>query len=104
MTVSIREVVEGTQRQGADEGVAYQVTTTNWASTPTSPSVVVYRTSDETDVTSTVMNPNSPSVATDTITLSPLDSLTAGERYRVELQFTATGYSPAEVYFFVEAE
>ncbi|MEE8307077.1 MAG: hypothetical protein V3R81_07410 [Gammaproteobacteria bacterium] len=104
MTVTIREAAEGVQIQGANEGVAYQLTVTNWASSPTSPSVTVTRTSDDTDVTSTVMSPNSPTVASDVITLSPLDTLTAGEQYRVDVQFTATGYSPADPFFYVEAE
>jgi len=97
-----REVLEGIQYQGEDEEVAYTITTTNWASSPTSPSVVV-KESDGTDVTTTVMPTNSPSVIGDVITLSPLKSLTAGTEYRVEVQFT-TGSNKWECFFRVAAE
>lgn len=99
-----REVKEGIQLQGVDEIIAYTITTTNWGSTPTSPSVVVKDTSDSnTDVTSTVMNPNSPSVAGDVITLSALDTLTVDHVYRVEVKFV-TGGNTLECFFLVKAE
>ena len=98
-----REIVEGIQVQGVDEAIAYSIDVSNWGSSPTSVSAVVKQLSDGTDVTSTVMNPNSPSVATDTITLSPLDTLTEGEVYRVEVQFDISS-DTFECYFFVKAE
>ena len=97
----IREVVEGTQVQGEDEEVIYSVDTSNWGGTPTSPSVKVYD-ADGTDVTGDKMPTNSPSVATDTITLSPLKLLTAGVQYRVEVKFTSSG-NVLECYFYVNA-
>jgi len=96
-----REVVEGIQYQGVDEEIVYTVTTTNWGSSPTNPSVVVKQ--DGADVTSTVMPVNSPSAAGDVITLSPLKSLTAGKEYRVEVQFQ-TGSNVWEPYFRVIGE
>ena len=55
------------------------------------------------DVTSTVMNPNSPSISGYIITLSPLDTLTEGHQYRVEVKFVV-GTSTLEVFFLVDAE
>ena len=98
-----REVTEGAQVQGVDEVIAYSIDTANWGGGPTSVSAVVKKLSDGTDVTTTVMNPNSPSVATDTITLSPLDTLTEGEVYRVEVQFDV-GTDTFECFFYVHAE
>ena len=97
-----REVKQGVQYQGVDEEIVYTLTTTNWASNPTSPSVQV-KESDGTDVTSTVMPTNSPSVSGDVITLSPLKNLTEGKEYRVDVQFT-TGSNVWEAYFRVIAQ
>ncbi len=106
MTVS-REIAEGPMRQGEDESIVYTLTTTNWGSSPTAPSVTVFSkdTSDGSwdDVTTTVMTPNSPSVSSDIITLSALCSLTAGTLYGVETQFTIGG-STFEAYAFIYAE
>ena len=98
-----REVVEGNQVQGINEVIAYSIDTANWGGSPTNVSAVVKKVSDGLDVTSTVMNPNSPSVSTDTITLSPLDTLTEGEVYRVEVQFDI-GTDTFECFFYVRAE
>lgn len=95
------EVAEGIQHQSADEKLAFSVTTTNWASNPTSPSVSAYDTMDNTDVTSTVFPTNSPSVSGDVITLSLLRALTKGRTYRIEVQFTV-GSNLYEFYFYVE--
>ena len=40
--MAIREVKEGTQYQGADEELAYSITTTNWGSSPSSSSAKAY--------------------------------------------------------------
>jgi hypothetical protein len=96
-------VTEGTQVQGADEKITYTLTTTNWASSPSSESMTVTKVSDGSDVTSSVTS-GSISVSGDVITLKPIDSLTAGELYRVEVQFTGTGYAPAEAYFYIKCE
>ena len=98
-----REVVEGRQIQGVDEAVAYSIDTSNWGGSPSSVSAVVKQVSDGTDVTTTVMNPNAPSVATDTITLSALDTLTEGEVYRVEVKFDISS-DTFECFFYVHAE
>ena len=84
------EVSEGLQYQSASEELSYKITTTNWASTPTSPTVVVYDEADGSGVTLIVMPTNSPGVAGDIITLSPLKNLSEGHTYRIEIKFTAT--------------
>lgn len=106
MPTSSREVKESPLVQGADEEIIYTLTTTPWGSTPTSVSVKVYDISvagTKTDVTTTNMSTNSPTVNGDIITLSPLKLLTAGKRYRVEVKFTSGG-SVFEPFFHVDAE
>lgn len=100
--MSIREVAEGRQTQGEDEKIAYTITTTNWASTPTNPSMVV---KDEagTDVTSTVTS-GSISATDDVITCKDISGLVPGHSYKVEVQFTAGSGAPFECYFWIDAE
>ena len=100
--MSIREVAEGVQYQGADEKITYTITTTNWAS---SPGTIVQAVKDEfgNDVTSSVTS-GSTSVAGDVITLKAISGLSAGQRYRCEVQFTAGSGAPFECYFWIEAE
>ena len=83
-------VAEETKYMSADEELAYQITTTNWASSPTSPTVVaVDETTGET-VTTTVFPTNSPSVSGDVISLSLLKALVKGHTYRIEVKFTVS--------------
>ena len=99
--MSILNVVESPLYQSADEKLAYAITTTNWASSPTSPAVVAVDEFTGLDVTSTVFPTNSPSVASNVITLSLLKSLVEGHRYRIEVKFTV-GTNIWECRFFVE--
>ncbi len=62
---------------------------------------LVFDLADEADVTSTVMPTNSPSVASDVITLSALKLLTLGSSYRVEVKFDADS-NTWETYFIVK--
>lgn len=101
--MSVREVAEGVQIQGADEAVTYSITTTNWASSPSDPAVTVKDVDAGTDVTDDVTS-GSASVAGDIITLPEISGLTARTLYRVELQFTAGEFNPAECYFYIRAE
>ena len=103
MTVS-REVREGQLLQGADEKIPWQLTTTPWGSTPTS---IVVKAFDITDggrdeVTSTVLS-GTASAAGDVITCPVLQSLTAGNWYRLEIQFVAGGVT-WEAYAIIQAE
>ncbi len=97
------EVVEGLRHQSADEQLIYTITTTNWASTPTTPVVAAYVEPSLTDVTTTVFPTNTPTVASNTISLSPLKSLVKGFTYRIEVKFTAAG-SIWECFFRVKCE
>lgn len=98
----ILEVQQGIQRQSADEELAYMITTTNYGSTPTGVSVVVYDEQTNTDVTSTVMPAGAHSVSGDVITLKPLKSLTKGHSYRVEVEFTDSDSNIWEPFFKVK--
>ena len=88
-----REVIESPIDQGIDEVISYSLTTTPWGSTPSSPAVVVYDITNGTytDVTTTVMPVNIPTIDGDVITLSPLRGLTANQKYRIEVKFTSGG-------------
>ncbi len=97
----ILEIAEGLLYQSADEQLAYNITTTNWVSDPTSPTVVAYDESGETVVTSTVFPTNSPSVSGDVITLSLLKALTKNHTYRIEVKFTV-GSNVWECFFRVK--
>ena len=99
--MDILEITQGIQYQSADEQLAYQITTTNWASSPTSPSVVAFDETTNEVVTSTVFPTNSPSVSGDVITLSLLESLIKGHTYRIEVEFTV-GSNVWECFFRVE--
>jgi hypothetical protein len=100
-----REVKQGRQSQGADERIAYTLTTTPWGSTPTGISVKAFDVTGgkRVDVTATVFPANAPTAAGDVITLSLLRALTPGHAYRIEVQFT-TGGNLEEPYFFVDCD
>ena len=100
--MSIREVAEGRQVQGVDEKITYTITTTNWASSPTSPAMVV-KDAAGTDVSTTVASGNITAAA-DVITLKAISGLVQDESYRVEVQFTAGSGAPWECYFWIDCE
>lgn len=99
-----REVIQGAQLQGADEKIAYRLTTTPWGSTPSSVVVKCYdiTTGARTDVTSTNLS-GSASVDGDVITCPILQTLTAGNTYRMEIQFVSGG-NTWECFVVVRAE
>ena len=100
--MSIREIAEGRQEQGEDEIITYTITTTNWASDPTTPSMVV-KDKAGTDVSSTVTS-GSITASDDVITLKPIKLLVPGESYKVEVQFTTGSGAPWECYFWIDCE
>lgn len=89
--MSVLEVQEGVRIQHTDEiivrTVDFDPATTE--SSVSSPVVKVIDESDGSDVTSTVMPTNSPSVSTLVVTLSELKLLTADRIYRVEVKVVA---------------
>jgi len=99
-----REVAEGIQYQGVDEQIVYSLTTTQWGSSPSSPSVKAYDASnDYADVTTTVLS-GSASVSGDVITLPKVKSLTLGHVYRIDVQFMVAGSAtPFEAYVQITA-
>ena len=98
----ILEVAEGMQYQSTDEELAYKITTTNWVSSPTTPTVVVYDHHFNTDVTADV-GAITASAAANVITLSVLKDLTKGHLYRVEVKWTV-GSNIYECYFKVKCD
>lgn len=95
------ECKESPLEQGAAEEIVYTITTTNWISSPTNTVVAVYDTGqDDLDVTTTVMPTNSPTEASDVITLSELKSLTIDHSYRIEVLWEV-GTAVYECYFIV---
>lgn len=100
--MSVLDVVEGIQSQSADEEIAYLVTTTNTATNPSSPSVIVVDEYTGKDVTTTVFTSSTVSAPVgDLITLPKLKGLIEGHRYRVEVLYTSGG-NKRECRFFVE--
>ena len=95
------EVAEGVKYQSSDEILVYQITTTNWASSPTVGTVTVYDEGVNEDVTSTVMDTGAHSDSGDVITLKPLNKLTVDHSYRVEVQFVV-GSNTWECFFRVK--
>ena len=100
--MALNEVAEGIKYQGVDESISYRITTTNWGSDPINPSAQVFDEKEQ-DATSRVMPTNSPSVAGDVITVSPLKNLSYGNTYRVEVKFEV-GSSVFECFFRVTCE
>lgn len=98
-----RAVKEGPLVQGEDEEIAYNITTTPWGSSPTSPAVKAYDVdNDYNDVSSTVLS-GSPSVVGDVITTPVVKALTAGITYRIEVEFTCAG-NVFECYLVIKGE
>lgn len=88
-----REVVGGRRKQGADERIAYALTTTPWGSSPANPLCKLYDVSTpgaRTDVSSTRLT-GSPTVDGDVITTPLVYGLEDDKFYRLEIQFVIGG-------------
>jgi hypothetical protein len=107
MASSDREFVESPIEQGVDERVPYSFSLANWPTgTYSSPAVVVKNITDPnsiTDVTSTVMPTNSPSISAGVFITSPLRDLTADNVYRMECKWTVDSTSIYEAYCIINA-
>lgn len=104
MPHSVREVKESDLRQGVDEKIPYDITTTPWVSGPSTPTVVVKDVdNDFADVTTTLLPTNSPAAAGDVITLDPLQAGTQDTRYRIEVKWVV-GVATYETWFEVVFE
>lgn len=97
-----RKIKESPIRQGEDEQIAYNLTTTPWGSSPTSLSVALKTLPDLTDVSSTHLS-GSASAVGDVITTPVVSGLEAGKTYRMEIKFTVSG-NVMEAWAVIEAE
>lgn len=99
-----REVIEGVQAQGQDEFVIYSLDVSAWGiiddATPLT--VVAYDSAGD-DVTDEVFS-GSPYLEGQIIVLPPLGDLTAGEEYRIEIQFVTVDGQTLEAFCMVQAE
>jgi len=84
-----RRIIESPIYQGASEQIAYTLTTTPWASDPSSP-VVTIKDMDGNDVTSTYAS-GSASASGDVITTPTILNLVANVQYWMEVKFTVNG-------------
>lgn len=89
-----RQIIESPWEQGSNEKITYTVTIpTTWGSSPASPTAVLYQIvsgGDDTNVSSTSLS-GSASVNGQVITTPLVQSLTAGEKYRLRITWTDTG-------------
>ncbi len=89
-----REINESPLQQGADERIAYLLTTTPWGTSPASPEVKLYSqnvsTGALTDVSTTNLT-GTASAAGDVITTPLVIGLSDGTRYRMEIKFVCGG-------------
>jgi hypothetical protein len=99
-----RFTAESPAIQGADESIAYGITTTPWGSTPTSVSMVVWDITDSDnpdDVTTDVVT-GSISTSGDVITTKRIRLLTLNHKYRVEVLFTDANSNIWEALFVID--
>jgi len=89
-----REINESPIQQGADERIAYLLTTTPWGSSPSAPEVKLYSvnitTGAYTDVSTTNLT-GTASATGDVITTPLVIGLSEGTRYRIEIKFVSGG-------------
>ena len=99
-----RQVVEGPQAQGVDESIVYDITTTPWGTSPSSPSYVVKdMNASLADITTDVSTGNAPGISGDVLTIPTIKPLAADRKYRVEVKFTADAQD-FETFFIIEVE
>jgi len=96
------QIIETGLKQGADEEIAYTLTTTPWGDSPSSVSVTAYDMSDSFAVVTDDILEGDPSSDTTSITTPVVLDLVAGHKYRIEIMFT-TGGNILECYFELEA-
>lgn len=106
--MSHREVLEGEQKQGVGESIAYVLAvnaSTGVPSSVTSVTVYEYNPSARSykDVTAAVMPTGSASLVGQNITLPLLTNLVDGGTYRVDVKYVVSGNSLID-YFWVQCE
>lgn len=90
---SLREVQEGLQVIGEEERVVFTLDTDLVGGSPSAVEVVATLTRDWSDITDEIFPVNSPTAASDVITLSPFVASAdyKGETIRVQVKFTSQG-------------
>jgi len=106
MTVSVREILEGTREQGVEEEIVYTLTVpTTWGTPTGTPTVKAYSyvpsTDTYADVTSTVIPTGSATIASQVISLPTIKSLTVDTIYRVEVKFSTSEGDVKEAYGWI---
>ena len=96
------QITETGLKQGADEEIAYTLTTTPWGDSPSSVSVTAYDMSDSFAVVTADILSGSASTTSTSVTTPVVLDLVAGHNYRIEIKFT-TGGNVLECYFELEA-
>ena len=89
MDATSRRINQSPLHQGEDEEIVYTLTTTPFASDPSSP-VVTIKDADGEDVTSDYTD-GSASASGDVITTPTILDLVADTQYRLEIKFTSGG-------------
>jgi hypothetical protein len=90
MTTS-RKVKEDDVFQGAEEKIAYDLTTTPWGSSPTNVVVECYDVTNGGRISGSANLSGVASVSGDVITLPILENLIPNKRYRLEIEFVCGG-------------
>jgi hypothetical protein len=87
-----REIAESPLWQGADEEIAYDITTTPWGTAPSDVAVKLFTFDGDTytDVSAGNLS-GAVAVAGDVITTPTVKSLVAGTTYQLEVKFTSGG-------------
>ena len=101
-----RQCPESPSIQGADESIAYGITTTPWGSTPTSLAMVLYDVTDPdnpSDVTSTKTE-GSITASGDVITTKRIKLLVLDHVYRAEVKFTDANSNIWECFFIINCQ
>jgi hypothetical protein len=101
MPTAIREFDPSPIRQGANERIAYKLTTTPWGSSPTSPVVKIF---DQTGVDKSSTNlSGSPSVTGDVITTPLVIALQSSVQYKLTINFVVSG-NTMEAYGYIAGD
>ena len=98
---SSREVIEGIQEQGINEGVIYQVATTNWGGSPSSPDFDIFDEDDYSTSLKATLSSGAATVSGDSVILPKISGGTERKIYRVFVSFISGG-NDLEGYFRIQ--
>ena len=98
-----RQVNETDIYQGEDEKIAYRLTTTPWASSPTDITISFYDITYGGRVDASSLLSGAASVSGDIITCPTVQNLIPNRRYRLEIKFVSGG-NTWEVFAIINSE